>query len=129
MDEPPWRRSYGFNPYARYDSRSRPYGFYQGEHPPHDIPALARVLRIGDRAWPVTRLRELGEVTEAGFNITWRAGQASALDTGVIDKGRDVGTIRVRDAQGRDIPHDVLFAFAFHAFWPDGEWMLGPDGP
>jgi hypothetical protein len=35
-----------------------------------------------------------------------------------------VGTIRVRDAQGQDVPHDLLFAFAFHAFWPDGEWML-----
>ena len=21
--------------------------------------------------------------------------------------------------------HDVMFAFAFHAFWPEGEWMLG----
>jgi hypothetical protein len=36
-----------------------------------------------------------------------------------------VGTIRVRDDQGRDVPHDVMFAFAFHAFWPDGRWRLG----
>ncbi len=41
------------------------------------------------------------------------------------DLGKDVGTIRVRNANGADVPHDVMFAFAFHAFWPDGEWMLG----
>jgi len=30
-----------------------------------------------------------------------------------------VGTIRVKDAQDNDVPRDVLFAFAYHAFWPD----------
>ena len=45
-----------------------------------------------------------------------------------VVEGRDVGTIRVRDAAGRDVAHDVLFAFAFHAFWPDGIWMLGDPG-
>jgi hypothetical protein len=35
-----------------------------------------------------------------------------------------VGTVRVRDGQGRDVPHDVMFAFAFHAFWPKGVWMV-----
>ena len=39
--------------------------------------------------------------------------------------GRDVGMIRVRDGAGNDLPHDVMFAFAYHAFWPDGAWMLG----
>jgi len=32
--------------------------------------------------------------------------------------------VRVRDAKGRDVPHDVMFAFAFHAFFPKGKWML-----
>ena len=125
MDQPRANRSYGRNPYAGYDSRNRPYGFFTGEQPPHGVPALARVVRVGDRAWPVARLSTEGEITEAGVTISWTSGQASALDTSQISKGRDVGTIRVRDAQGRDVPHDVLFAFAFHAFWPDGEWMLG----
>jgi hypothetical protein len=31
----------------------------------------------------------------------------------------------VRDKQGRDLAHDVMFAFAFHAFWPNGHWMIG----
>ena len=66
-----------------------------------------------------------GEITEAGVTISWRAGQSSALDSRDIGDGRDVGNIRVRDGQGRDVVHDLMFAFAFHAFWPEGEWMLG----
>lgn len=124
MKEPGYNRDYGRNPYRGYDSSTKPF-LYSGETPPHGIDALARVIRVGDRAWPMERLRIEGEVTEAGVVISWRAGQSSALDTARIDQGRDVGSIRVRDGQGRDLPHDVMFAFAYHAFWPDGEWMLG----
>ena len=124
MATPPWPRSYGRNPYVSYDSSRRPF-LYNGELPPHDIPALARVVRIGDKAWPVLRLREEGEVSEEGLRISWSSGQASALDSSDISKGRDVGTVRVRDENGKDVPHDVMFAFAFHAFWPEGTWMLG----
>ncbi|RVT85323.1 DUF3179 domain-containing protein [Rhodobacteraceae bacterium CCMM004] len=124
MDEPAWPRAYGSNPYVRYDSSRQPF-LYNGEMPPHGIQPLERVVRVGDRAWPVSRLRETPVVTEAGVTLSWTSGQASALDSRDIGQGRDVGTIRVRDAQGRDVPHDVLFAFAFHAFWPEGTWMLG----
>jgi len=124
MAEPTYPRDYGRNPYRGYDSLTRPF-LYSGDPPPHGIPALERVVRVGNRAWPMTRLAEVQEVTEAGVTIRWRAGQASALDTAQIAKGRDVGSIRVQDGQGRDLAHDVMFAFAFHAFWPDGTWMLG----
>ncbi|MFO7921037.1 MAG: DUF3179 domain-containing protein [Nioella sp.] len=124
MDQPGASRPYGQNPYVRYDSSDRPF-LYNGEMPPHGIPPLVRVVRVGDRAWPMTRLSEEGEITEAGVTINWQAGQASALDARDIGQGRDVGNIRVRDGQGRDVAHDVMFAFAFHAFWPDGSWMLG----
>lgn len=124
MDEPTAGRPYGQNPYVRYDSSDRPF-LYSGELPPHGIPPLVRVVRVGNRAWPMTRLAEEGEISEAGVTISWTSGQASALDARTIGRGRDVGNIRVRDAQGRDVEHDVLFAFAFHAFWPDGDWMLG----
>lgn len=124
MDEPDWRRQYGRNPYVSYDSSRRPF-LYNGEMPPHGISPLARVVRVGDRAWTFERLRRLGSVNEAGVRISWNSGQASALDDARIGQGRDVGTVRVRNAAGQDIPHDVLFAFAFHAFWPDGTWMLG----
>ena len=124
MDEPRYNRPYGRNPYRDYDSSKRPF-LFTGELPPHGVPALERVVRVGDRAWPMTRLAEAGELTEAGVTIRWKPGQVSALDTGRINKARDVGSIRVLDGQGRDVVHDVMFAFAFHAFWPDGEWMLG----
>ncbi|WP_293444632.1 DUF3179 domain-containing protein [Planktotalea sp.] len=124
MDEPDFARQYGRNPYVSYDSSTKPF-LYSGENPPHGIPALERVVRVGDRAWPLTRLSKLGAVTENGVSLTWKAGQASALDGRNIAKSRDVGGVRVKDAQGRDLPHDVMFAFAFHAFWPDGTWMLG----
>ena len=126
MAEPTgFRRDYGRNPYVRYDSADRPF-LYSGEMPPHGIPPLARVIRVGDAAWPMTRIAEAGELVEDGIRFTWTPGQASALDAARIGEGRDVGTVRVRDAEtGADLPHDVMFAFAFHAFWPDGDWKLG----
>jgi len=124
MAEPAFNRSYGRNPYRGYDSSARPF-LYNGELPPHGISPLARVVRVGSKAWPLQRLADLGEVREGGVVISWRAGQASALDSSRISAGRDVGSIRVRDGQGHDLAHDVMFAFAYHAFWPNGQWMLG----
>ncbi len=123
MDEPDWRRAYGTNPYTGYDTSSRPF-LYQGEDPPHGIPPLARVVRVENRAWTFARLRAEGEIREAGVTLTWTPGQASALDARDIARGRDVGTVRVRDAAGRNLPHDIPFAFAFHALFPHGDWML-----
>jgi hypothetical protein len=125
MDEPDWARSYGRNPYVGYDSLAQPF-LYDGDVPPFGIPPLARVVRVGNRAWPLERVAKEGDITEAGVRISWTAGQASALDTGRIADGRDVGGVRVRDAKtGKDIVHDVIFAFVFDAFHPDGQWMLG----
>ena len=124
-DPPGFVRAYGANPYVRYDSSARPF-LYSGEMPPHGIAPLVRVVRVGDRAWPMTRLSEEGEITEAGVRLTWASGQASALDQRSIADSKDVGTVRVYDAStGANLPHDVMFAFAYHAFWPDGDWMLG----
>ena len=124
MAQPGFARRYGTNPYRGYDSSSRPF-LYNGENPPHDIHPLTRVVRVGDRAWPLIRVRQSTPLSEAGLHLSWEGGQASALDTTTIAEGRDVGTVRVRDGAGRDLPHDVMFAFAFHAFWPEGTWMLG----
>jgi hypothetical protein len=123
LDGPNWRRAYGKNPYRNYDT-TRPF-LYSGEDPPHGIPPLERVVRVGERAWPLTRLRTEGTINEAGLALSWAEGQASALDTGDIGEGREVGNVRVRNPQGRDVAHDLPFAFAFHAFHPDGRWMLG----
>ena len=119
------RRAYGTNPYAGYDTSARPF-LYQGEDPPHGIAPLARVVRVGGRAWPLERLAEAGVLEEAGLRLTWSPGMASALDARDIAAGRDVGAIRVQDATtGQDVVHEVVFAFAFHAFHPDGAWMVG----
>lgn len=122
MAEPSWNRPYGQNPYRQYDSSHRPF-LYSGEMPPHGIAPLARVVRVGDRAWPLERLRKAGRIEEAGVVLDWSAGQASALDAAVIAQGRDVGNVRVY-AGGDPVAHDLMFAFAFHAFWPEGAWML-----
>lgn len=124
MDEPDWPRSYGRNPYAGYDRARRPF-LYAGEDPPHGIHPLARVVRVGDMAWPLTRLREARRVEEASLTLEWRPGQASALDSSDIAGGKEVGDVIVRDARGDEIPYDMPFAFAFRAFFPNGTWMLG----
>jgi hypothetical protein len=124
MRAPKFPRQYGQNPYAGYDT-GRPF-LYKGEDPPHGIHPLARVVVVGTRAWPLDRFKTAAKITEAGVTITWKAGTASALDSSRIAKGRDVGSIRVQDAKtGKDIAHDVAFAFAFHAFYPKGRWMRG----
>lgn len=124
LTKPNFRRRYGINPYERYDLSTKPF-LYSGQGPPHDIPALSRVVKVGDRAWPLERLRMAGELTEHGIKFFWTGGQASPLDTQIIAEGRDIGTIRVHDAEtGENIVHDLMFAFAFHAFYPDGEWIL-----
>jgi len=125
MAEPGHARAYGQNPYAGYDSRDRPYPFFTGEAPPHGIPALARVVRVGARAWPMDRLAEEGEIEEAGVRLTMAGEQASALGGRSIAGAASVAAVRVRDRAGRDLAHDVMFAFAFHAFYPEGVWMLG----
>ncbi|MDE0305558.1 MAG: DUF3179 domain-containing protein [Albidovulum sp.] len=124
MAQPDYPRSYGRNPYVGYDTSKRPF-LYFGELPPHEIHPLERVVRVGNIAWPLERLRQESELSDEGIVFSWKAGQSSALDTSDVARGRDVGTIRVRDmATGKDLPHDVMFAFAFHAFYPEGEWKL-----
>ena len=123
QDEPNARRQYGINPYIQYDSGS--FSLYRGESPPHGINPVERVIVIEDNAWPLSRLRRAVRLIEKGYTITWSPGLASALDTRQISAGKDVGSIRVQDADGNDVVHDVAFAFAFHAFFPEGNWMVG----
>ncbi|WP_375690306.1 DUF3179 domain-containing (seleno)protein [Pseudooceanicola sp. LIPI14-2-Ac024] len=118
-----WGFDYAANPLPAYDT-TLPPRYYQGNPPPNGIPMLARMVRIGTRAWPLARIAASGTLTEAGYTLSWTAGMASPVDAAGVADGRDVGMVRVRDAQGRAVAHDVLFAFAFDAHWPEGEWML-----
>jgi hypothetical protein len=124
MDEPKYSRPYGNNPYREYDSSARPF-LFNGEFPPHGIEPLAHVVRVEDRAWPLSRFSgDVREIKEAGITLTWEGEQASALDQTSIANSLKIAAIRTRDDAGNDIAHDVMFAFAFHAFWPEGVWMI-----
>lgn len=119
------RRPYGSNPYVGYDTSAFPF-LYRGESPPIGIDPLSRVVRVGDRAWLLERLRSEGEIVEEGVRLVWREGQASALDTREISAGRDVGNVVVTNAgNGEPLVHEVVFAFVFQAFVPEGIWMRG----
>jgi len=116
-----WARDYGANPYAGYDGRERPL-LYSGPLP-RGIHPMARVVAVGDRAWPLERLRRAGEIRAGDLVLRWSPGQASALDARRIDEGRDVGNVVVRRRTGggtEAVVHKVVFAFAFRAFHPDG---------
>jgi hypothetical protein len=124
MDEPKYSRPYGNNPYRGYDSSTRPF-LFNGAFPPHGIEPLARLVRVGNRASPLSRFSGgIREIKEAGVTLTWEGEQASALDQTSIATSRKIAAIRTRDNARNDIAHDVMFAFAFDAFWPDGVWML-----
>jgi len=124
----PAMRAYGQNPYAGYDKSPRPF-LYSGEMP-EEVEPLARVVRVEDRAWSLDHVREEGVIeTEDGLRITWRPGQVSALDSGVIAQSREVGTVIVERRSGdgsyEDAVYSVDFAFAFKAFYPESEIVTG----
>lgn len=117
------KKPYGATPYANYDSGRRPYaGFYSGTYP-KGIAPMARVVKVGRHAWPLKRLREEGKIEHGNLILTWEPGQNSVLDDRRITRGRDIGNVVVRRQTGdgaEDVVYDVTFAFAFHAFFPDG---------
>lgn len=116
-------RDYGRNPYASYDTRSRPF-LYNGSMP-QGIGAMERVVVFGKgadkKAYALTLLAKKGELKTGDYTVTWRKGQTSALDTSTISKGRDIGNITVQKNRGgklEDVVYDVTFAFVVHAFHP-----------
>lgn len=122
MPRSPAMRQYGQNPYPYYDSREKPDRSFEGELPVGIAP-LARLVSVGDQAWPLDRVRRDKTIEADGLVITWQPGQASALDQVMISNGRDVGNVTVqrKTAGGLDdVPYNVSFAFAFHAFYPQG---------
>ncbi|MGI9423311.1 MAG: DUF3179 domain-containing protein, partial [Hyphomicrobiaceae bacterium] len=86
-------RPYGRNPYVGYDSAARPF-LYRGSMP-EGIEPMARVVVVRNNgqasAISLKAVRDKKKVMLNGIQISWKAGQASALDTSDIAKGRDVG--------------------------------------
>jgi hypothetical protein len=121
-----FRREYGRNPYVNYDDeRSSPF-LFRGDLP-EDIPAMARVVRVEDRAWSLDLLRDREVIETADLRLSWVPGQASALDAARLADGRDVGNVVVerRTAEGwEDAVYSVDFAFAFKAFFPEGDIVI-----
>jgi hypothetical protein len=113
--------AYGKNPYVSYDSAPAPFLYYGML--PDKLAPLARVVRVGNEAWSLDLVRAKAPFEGGDLRFTWEPGQASALDAGTIAEGRDVGNVLVerRSADGwQDAVYTVDFAFAFHAFFPDG---------
>jgi hypothetical protein len=115
----PGFRDYGRNPYASYDTATAPFLF--GGELPENIPAMAYVVVVRTERKPfivsLEKIRADG-FEQDGYRIAFESGVASALDHSTIAKGREIGTVRVTK-NGKDIPHDITFAFVAHAFHPD----------
>ncbi len=117
----PGMLAYGANPYVGYDGAPAPF-LYRGSMP-EGIAPMAYVVAIGKDAWPLDLVQKNKTVTTDRYRLTWTPGQNSALDSGEIAKGRDIGNLVVETNAGgnwTDAVHDLTFAFVFHAFVPDG---------
>lgn len=115
-------RSYGTNPYAKYDTSQWPFlfrGDYDGP-----IPPLAYVIAVENNAWPMEDVRRQKRIEYQDVIIEWREGMNSALDQPYISEGRDIGYVTVqkkqKDGSLSDAIYDMTFAFVFKIFNPQG---------
>jgi hypothetical protein len=118
-------KPYGQNPYAGYDDVSSPPFFGAAHRGDHRLQPKERVVfleRGRDAAVvPFSALRRTRVVraTVGGHHLVvrWCGGVASALDSGSIPAGRDVGTTSVSE-NGKPAVFDEPFWFAVAAFRP-----------
>lgn len=102
---PGYMNRYGRNPYAGYDrSGNEPMRSFIRDRTDPRLPAMERVVAVelGDGwAAPFGLLSEVRVVNarldETPFVVFWAPGNASALDSGDISEGRDVGQTSVFD--------------------------------
>ena len=95
-------RNYGTNPYVGYDRADTPPFLFSGETDGR-LPPKARVVTLERRgeaaAYPFDVLANVGVVNdEVGgepLAFFWQPGTRSALDTGAIAEGEDVGAVGV----------------------------------
>jgi hypothetical protein len=123
-----YARDYGRNPYTGYDDIDSPPFFSVDNADDDRLPPKERVvfLEVGDESAVVphsalSEKREI-EVMLGGrtFVVRWSPGVASALDSGSISDGRDVGAVEVLE-QGKAVPFHEPFWFAVAAFRPDAQ--------
>ena len=110
-------RSYGRNPYTGYDNINNSPFLFKGPQTPGTLPPMARVITVdlgGEAvAYAYEVLQEAHVVNDsiAGQKVVviWEPGTASALDSGSIAGGRDVGTAAMysRKVEGQTL----IFSF------------------
>ena len=108
LARPNMPRNYGYNPYVGYDSTSRPFLFLGAPDPRLD--PVERVLGLTTKseaiAYPFALLEAAGVVHDtfggAELAIFHKPGLASALDSSIISKGRDIGAVAVYERQVGD---------------------------
>ena len=113
-NETGFRRDYGRNPYEGYDDDTTQPFLFRGALDDRGL-AKQRVVGIALNdeavAYDLNLLSD-GEasatniiVADQDLVILWKTGQASALDAGVLDEGRDVGSVGVfsRVVDGRSL--------------------------
>ena len=121
----PNMRSYGRNPYVNYDISPVPF-LYRGAMP-KGISSMARVVVVrgkkNETPYVVTleHVRKNGPVKHGDVTVSWKKGQASALNGAQISQSTDVGTVSVVRNTGEGdkiIVYDLTFAFVVNAFHP-----------
>jgi len=93
-------RDYGSNPYVGYDDVNSSPFLFRGPATPGALPPMARVMTVdlnGEAvAYPYDVLAEALVVNDVvggqAVAVFWQSGVASALDSGSIAAGRDVGS-------------------------------------
>jgi len=91
----PGSGTYTSTPYPDYDSRSQPYAGFFGGHLDTRLPAMARVVGVGARAYPYATLATHGNpalVSEGDLVIFWGGSARSPLSSSTIAEGRVVGS-------------------------------------
>ena len=105
-------RRYGQNPYVGYDDADSPAFLFSGV-PDERLEPKARVISVDTpqetAAYPFSILEERRVVNDTvgaqPVTLFWQEGTSSALDTGSIAEGRDVGAVGVfaPDVEGRSL--------------------------
>ena len=100
----PGSATYSSTPYPDYDSRVSPYAGFFGGRLDARLPAMARVVGVGARAYPYPTLALRGNpavVTDGDLVIFWGGSARSPLSSATISEGRLVGSSGVFRPRGR----------------------------
>jgi len=135
-------RPYGRNPYQGYDRSAGPMSSFFSRDVDGRLPAMERVAAFSVEEVPVAypfsaleaRRAVNDRVGDTPFVVWWAPGTASALDAGVIDDGREVGSSGVftRAVDGRVLDFEPVGDGEFRDVQTGSTWKLdgrAVDGP